>query len=135
MVTAPRCLPKQLWRRFAVAVAVKLIALCAVPLAATAHDGAQGHGHEMWHADFYSKLERPDTKTSCCNLADCRLTEVRVVAEHYEVLKDARWIRVPIDKIVKVTAPDGGAHTCAPPSDSPAWQPDDVFCIVMPLET
>src|SRR4051794_34123287 len=77
--------------------------------------------HEPCRGEFYSKLMRPDTKTSCCNLADCRPTEIRSVDDHYEVKKDGRWIRVPAEKIVKVVAPDGGAHICAPPSTSTVW--------------
>jgi len=102
---------------------------------ATAQEGRHGQGHDKWHADFYSKLMRPDTKTSCCNLADCRPTEVRSVGDHYEVMKDGRWIRVPSDKIVKDHAPDGGAHICAPPSYGTSFEPDYVFCVVLPFET
>ena len=102
---------------------------------ARAEQGEHGAGHDAWHAEFYSKLMRPDTKTSCCNLADCRPTEIRSVEDHYEVKKDGRWIRVPADKIVKVAPPDGGAHICAPPTSSKVWGPDDVFCIIMPFET
>src|SRR5438874_13594761 len=119
--------------------AMARIVLCAAvlasPLAATAEEGDHGRGHDAWHAEFYSKLMRPDTKTSCCNLADCRPTEIRSSNDHYEVKKDGRWIRVPPDKIVKVVAPDGGAHICAPPSESTSWDPDYVFCIIMPMET
>jgi hypothetical protein len=115
---------------------VLVLAALSLPLpAAAADDGFHGHGHDAWHAEFYSKLMRPDTKTSCCNLSDCRPTEIRSVGDHYEVKKDGRWIRVPTDKIVKVAAPDGGAHICAPPSTSSLWDPDTVFCIIMPLET
>jgi hypothetical protein len=110
-------------------------ALLFVPMTIAAEEGDHGHGHDAWHAEFYSQLVRPDTKTSCCNLADCRPTEIRSVGDHYEVKKDGRWIRVPIAKIVKVTAPDGGAHICAPPSVGTAWGADEVFCVVMPLET
>jgi hypothetical protein len=102
---------------------------------AATQEGYHGHDHDRWHAEFYSKLMRPDTKTSCCNLADCRPTEIRSRDDHYEVKKDDRWIRVPTDKIVKVVAPDGGAHICAPPSESTSWDPDYVFCIIMPMET
>ncbi len=109
-------------------------ALSLLSLPAMAADGGHGVGHDRWHAEFYSKLMRPDTKTSCCNLADCRPTEMRAAGDHYEVKKDGRWIRVPPEKIVKVSPPDGGAHICAPPSNSPVWGPDDVFCIVMPSE-
>ena len=114
---------------------VAIATLSLWPLPAAAQDGVHGHGHDQWHGEFYSKLLRPDTKTSCCNLSDCRPTEVRSVGDHYEVIKDGRWIRVPPEKIVKVAPPDGGAHICAPPTTSPAWGPDDVFCIVMPFET
>jgi len=110
-------------------------ALSLVSLAAIAAEGNYGHGHDMWHAEFYSKLLRPDTRTSCCNLADCRPTEIRSAGDHYEVKKDGRWIRVPPEKIVKVAPPDGGAHICAPPSTSLVWGPDEVFCVVMPFET
>lgn len=99
-----------------------------------AAEGDHGHGHESWHAEFYSKLMRPDTKTPCCNLSDCRPTELRATGDHYEVKKDGRWVRVPPEKIVKVAPPDGGAHICAPPEIS-SWGPDDVYCVVMPFET
>jgi hypothetical protein len=39
------------------------------------------------------------------------------------------------EKIVKTTAPDGGAHICAPESYGGRFDPDYVFCIVMPLES
>ena len=114
-------------------VVVSTLSFLASP--AIAAEGDHGDLHDMWHGEFYSHLMRPDTKTSCCNLADCRPTEIRSAGDHYEVKKDGRWIRVPPEKIVKVTPPDGGAHICAPPSSSPVWEPDTVFCIVMPFET
>jgi hypothetical protein len=49
-----------------------------------------------------------------------------------KVNKDGRWITAPQDKILKTTPPDGGAHICAPPPYGTAWEPDHVFCIVMP---
>jgi len=114
---------------------VLLTALLSLPLPAAAQEGHHGEGHDRWHGELYSKLMRPDTGTSCCNLADCRPTEIRTNGDHYEVKKEGRWIRVPPEKIVKVTAPDGGPHICAPPLTSGAWGPDDVFCIIMPMET
>jgi len=115
-----------------VAVFSALLVLAAPAMAA---EGDHGQGHDRWHGEFYSKLVRPDTKTSCCNLADCRPTEIRSAGDHYEVKKDGRWIAVPPAKIVKIAPPDGGAHICAPPSASPVWGPDEVFCVVMPFET
>jgi hypothetical protein len=120
-----------------------LMPLLSISGPAWADMGHHGDGHDRWHAEFYSKLMRPDTGTSCCNLADCRPTEIRTSGDHYEVRKDGRWIRVPPEKIVRVRAPDGGAHICAPPSPTTGWGPDDVpprglddvYCIIMPLET
>jgi hypothetical protein len=111
-----------------------LAAHLSSPTPVAAQDGRHGHDHHKWHGEFYSKLMRPDTKTSCCNLSDCRPTEVRSVGDHQEIKKDGRWIRLPQDKVVKVTAPDGGAHICAPPSQGSIWDEDFVFCVIMPPE-
>jgi hypothetical protein len=99
------------------------------------HAGHIGHGHAQWHESFYKELKIPGSKTSCCNLTDCRPTKVRANGDHYEIMKDGRWIKVEPGKIVKVTAPDGGAHICAPDSKAGRFHPDYVFCIVMPLES
>jgi hypothetical protein len=117
-----------------------LFTLLLVPASATLatgqdHAGYHGQGHARWHETFYKNLKIPGSKTSCCNLADCRPTKIRSNGDHYEIMKDGRWIRVPPDKIVKVTAPDGGAHICAPDSYGSRFDPDYVFCIVMPLES
>src|SRR5262249_32694249 len=51
--------------------------------AAVAQEGYFGHDHEKWHHGFYQTLERPDTKSPCCNLTDCRPTSGRQVDGHY----------------------------------------------------
>jgi hypothetical protein len=114
--------------------AIFALTFCATGIAAS-HDGRHGSGHDTWHEGFYQKLKIPGTNTSCCNLADCRPTQIRTVGDHYEVMKDGRWIRVQPEKVVKITAPDGGAHICAPESLGTRFDPDYVYCIVMPLET
>ena len=78
------------------------------------HQGRHGVGHERWHEGFYSTLLRNDTKTSCCNLADCSPTTMRVNGGRYEVMVDGEWVAVLPEKIVRVSAPDSGAHVCAP---------------------
>jgi hypothetical protein len=103
--------------------------------AADEHTGQHGAGHAQWHDAFYKNLTIPGSKTSCCNLADCRPTQIRSNGAHYEIKKDGRWIKVQTEKIVKTTAPDGGAHICAPDSYGGRFDPDYVFCIVMPLES
>jgi len=97
-----------------------------------AQDGQHGVGHDNWHEGFYSKLVRKDTKTSCCNLADCRPTQSRMVDDHYEVKVDGEWLPVPKEAIQNVTAPDGGAHVCAP--NQIGRSKGTIYCVVLPPE-
>ena len=91
-------------------VCVLSIFLC---VRAVAQEGYYGAGHDPWHMEFYSKLNRNDGKGTCCNLMDCRPTQSRMVGDHYEVKVDGEWTPVPNDRINNVVAPDGGAHVCA----------------------
>src|SRR5215813_7864301 len=113
------------------------ILLCAMilllPRASSGQEGHHGVGHESWHENFYSKLLRKDTKTSCCNLSDCRPTESRMVGDHYEVKVDGAWVRVPKEAIQNVAAPDGGAHVCAPAQVG--RNRGTIYCVVLPPET
>ena len=81
--------------------------------AAVAQEGYFGHDHDKWHHGFYQTLERPDTKSPCCNLTDCRPTSGRQVDGHYEVKVNGAWVSVPPGKILKQSAPDLGFHVCA----------------------
>ncbi len=110
-----------------------LFALAVLPGIAAAQEGHIGHGHAQWHDQFYRGLLRNDSKTSCCNLADCRPTKVRMIEGHYEVMVDGAWITVPMDKINKVTAPDLGAHVCAP--TQVGNHKGTIYCVVLPPET
>jgi hypothetical protein len=96
-------------------------------------EGRHGVGHENWHADFYSRLIRKDTRTSCCNLTDCVPTQSRMVDDHYEVLVEGEWTKVPREAIQNVTAPDGGAHVCFPKPNS-YYPKGTLFCVVLPPE-
>ena len=110
--------------------------LLSFPLAlsrAHAQEGHHGHGHAQWHEKFYNKLMRKDTKTSCCNLADCRPTLSRMIGDHYEVLVDGEWVSAPQDVIQNVAAPDGGTHVCAP--KQVGSNKGKLYCVVLPPET
>ena len=97
--------------------------------------GRHGVGHEHWHQQFYSKLIRKDTKTSCCNLTDCVPTQSRMSGESYEVMVDGEWTIVPQAVIQNVTAPDGGAHVCYPKQPHRDYPKGTLFCVVLPPET
>jgi len=109
--------------------------ICPFPVGAMAqeHQGRHGVGHDKWHESFYSKLIRKDTKMSCCNLADCSPTTSRMIGDHYEILVNGEWTRVPRETIQNVTAPDGGAHVCAPKQQG--VNKGVLYCVVLPPET
>ena len=104
----------------------------AMTISAQAQDGFLGHGHSRWHDNFYKQLVRPDAKTSCCNLTDCRPTSGRMVNGNYEVKVNGSWVSVPPSKIVPVSPPDGGYHVCAPFNFK--GQPEELYCVVLPPE-
>ena len=104
------------------------VALC---VCAAAQEGYFMAGHSQFHQAFYSKLTRKDGG-SCCNQMDCRPTQSRMIGDHYEVMVDGEWVQVPNDTILRVTAPDRGAHVCAPfliEHPKPA-----IYCVVLPPE-
>src|SRR5690348_15897089 len=109
------------------------IVLLILPRESSGQEGHHGVGHESWHESFYSTLMRKDTKTSCCNMSDCRPTESRMVGDHYEVKVDAAWVSVPKEVIQNISAPDGGAHVCAPTQIGASK--GKFYCVVLPPET
>jgi hypothetical protein len=100
---------------------------------ALAQEGHLGQGHQTWHQEFYQYLVTPDTRVSCCNLADCRPTSGRMVGDHYEVKVNGSWVSVPPSKVVKKSAPDLGFHVCAPLNFS--GRPEQLYCVVLPPES
>jgi len=111
-------------------VAIICVVSVFLSLHAVAQEGYYGVGHDRWHREFYSKLNRNDGRGTCCNLMDCRPTQSRMVGNHYEVKVDGEWTPVPNDRINNVVAPDGGAHVCAPRQEG--LNKGVVFCVVLP---
>ena len=90
-----------------------------------------------WFQDL-SRDWRPGSgaRVKCCDIADCRVTQYRTRANHYEVLIDARfpgvrtpsWRRVPPEAVLEHKEnPTGGAVAC--------WHKDEVLCFVRPEES
>src|SRR5690242_16932950 len=86
-------------RALVAAIALAII-LTSLIRTAQGQEGQHGAGHELWHDSFYSGLLRPQYKTSCCSSADCRPTQSRQVGDHYEVMVDGAWLRVPPEVIL-----------------------------------
>jgi hypothetical protein len=135
------CIKSTAW--LAALAALELLVTTGLPSRAPAQerhptDGYQGQhgvGHSHWHAQFYSKLMRKDTKTSCCNLSDCVPTQSRTNGDGYEVLVEGEWTKVPQNVILNITAPDGGAHVCFPKQPNRYHPKGTLFCVVLPPET
>src|SRR5438094_240687 len=77
-------------------VAVTCVVSVFLCVRAVAQEGYYGVGHDRWHMEFYSKLNRNDGKGTCCNLMDCRPTQ--------RVKVDGKWMPVPNDRINNVAA-------------------------------
>jgi len=51
-------------------------------------------------AQWYHSLRTPDSKSSCCDVSDCRHLPTRVGPNGYEVFAGGKWVSVPPDKIL-----------------------------------
>jgi hypothetical protein len=78
---------------------------------------------------WFRSLMQPGTRISCCALADCRETDYRMTADHYEVRIRGKWLVVPSDKILQRTDnPTGRAVVC--------WTPETgIMCFVRATES
>jgi hypothetical protein len=80
-------------------------------------------------APWFGSLLQPGTGISCCSLSDCRATEYRVEADHYEALIGEKWVVVPPETILQRTDnPIGRAVVC--------WTPQrGIICFVRANES
>ncbi len=112
-----------------------LIAL-VVPAKAQEHR-AHPVGDLPLHEKFYSSWCMPDQPTkSCCNMADCYPTEVRVQGDMIFARRreDGKWLLVPSHKVERhKDNPDGRNHICAPPPPPPTASQvsDTVYCFAL----
>ena len=78
---------------------------------------AQGRGdHDTFHT-WYRGLKSPEGE-GCCNERDCHPVAFRYEAAGpqgawvLEILIRNRWVKVPNDRILPLSSPDGGVHAC-----------------------
>ena len=109
--------------------AAALAALVASPVLAR----PAAPGHDQFHVDFYSKLMRPDTGTSCCDDHDCRPAEFRVTDAGVEFFVHERWLPVPKSRTLEIVTPDGGGHWCGSVHVSPGDTPI-TYCAIVPFQ-
>lgn len=115
---------------------LKLVAILAgliFTISASAQEptGQFGDRHTEFHG-WYQSLKRPTDGASCCSDQDCRPTRWRQLHAQVEVLVNGKWCGVPVEKILPMSAPDGGAHICTPripTGTDPCAAP--IFCVVI----
>jgi hypothetical protein len=81
--------------------------LAAVAWLLSGEAAAHGHG------DWYSDLRAPGTNNLCCNDRDCSPVSMCAgsgIGEGVEI--EGKCVQVPYDKVLPMSAPDGGAHAC-----------------------
>lgn len=91
-----------------------MVVLLSLPAWAQ-HSSEEMQGHDKYHADFYSKWERPNGQGSCCNDSDCSPIDdkyIRTSGEKLEVFVSDRWVEVPKELIRPYNAPDMQSHLC-----------------------
>jgi hypothetical protein len=80
-------------------------------------------------APWFQSLRQPGTGTSCCSIADCRMTEYRTTRSGYEALVGKKWLPVPPDRVLQhTTNPTGRAIVCYLPGEG-------ILCFVRPAES
>ena len=108
---------------------MRRIALATVLLLAASAAAAPPPDADPALAPWFRSLLQPGTTMSCCSLADCRPTEYRIKADHYEAMVGGSWLAVPADKILQRTDnPTGHAIVC--------WTPQrGIMCFVRATES
>jgi hypothetical protein len=49
---------------------------------------------------WFESLKQPGSGVSCCSIADCRPVDYKLDSSGYEALIEAKWVRIPDDKIL-----------------------------------
>jgi hypothetical protein len=97
--------------------AIKVLCVTCFLSLPTADAVGQGRGdHDTFH-HWYRGLKSPEGE-GCCNERDCHPVASRYAAEGpegawvLEILIRNRWVKVPEDRVLAVSSPDGGVHAC-----------------------
>jgi hypothetical protein len=99
--------------------------LTAGTLRAASPEGADPNLH-----GWFESLKQPQSGISCCSIADCRPVDYKMDGNGYEALIEARWVRVPDEKVLHGKPnPTGRAVLCRSPISG------TILCFVPASET
>src|SRR5262249_39416342 len=98
-----------------------------------AQEGYYGVGHDRWHREFYSKLNRNDGRGTCCNL----MAVARRKAAWLATITKSRWTangrRFPMTGST-MWSRRMVALMSAPPDKQVGPNKGVLFCVVLPPE-
>jgi hypothetical protein len=79
---------------------------------------------------WFESLKQPGSGVSCCSIADCRPVDYKMDSNGYEALIEAKWVRVPDEKILHGKPnPTGRGVLCRSPISG------TILCFVPASET
>lgn len=112
--------------------ALTVVALVLLAIAILASPGRAQSGHAEHH-DWYKDLRQPGTGYSCCNAltstgeGDCRPVRGFLHDDgQWRAIVEGRAVRIPAEKIIEQSAPDGNSHLCMSPAGT-------VYCFIRGL--
>jgi hypothetical protein len=113
-------------RRVAAFCSLAFMALLAVgALEAAPAENADPSMH-----GWFESLKQPGSGVSCCSIADCRPVDYKLDVDGYEAMIEARWVRVPDDKVLHGKPnPTGRGVLCRSPISG------TILCFVPASET
>ena len=116
-------MPRRCVAAFCSAAFIALLAFGALQAAPAENSDPSMHG-------WFESLKQPGSGVSCCSIADCRPVDYKLDADGYEALVEARWVRVPDDKILHGKRnPTGRGVLCRSPISG------TILCFVPASET
>lgn len=87
--------------------------------------------HAEDRGSWFKKLMRPDTGTSCCDIADCHRTDADWRGGQWWAVVQGQWTPVPPEKELRnKTSIDGDAYICSSQHPSSTVT---IYCFVPPI--
>lgn len=107
-----------------------VFAVLALSVAFTPIQAAPPEQTDPALSGWIDSLKQPGTGVSCCSIADCGPVEYRLGTDGYEALLEARWMRVPDNRILRgVSNPLARGVLCRSPISG------TILCFVPANET
>lgn len=82
---------------------------------------------------WFKSLLMPGTKTSCCDVSDCKRTEAKWIGEGWLANVQGHWRPIPKEKVlINPKSLDGDAYVCSAPMVPSVAANATIFCFIPP---